>query len=449
MFSSFVFFYFTDPVLRAPTIGCMLMCVAASLIGVIVFIRKRSLLGEALSHATYPGVVLTTLLTARFTSTLEPLLPIIILVGAGITSLLGIWIMEIMERRMKVRYDSALCFILSSFFGIGITFASYIQFTHTSLYRQVQTYLYGQAATMTDLHIVIYSLLACLIITVIVLSYKEIQAVNFDRDFSKIVGIRTKLIDNVIFLLIILAIVIGIRSVGLILISGMLIAPAIAARQYTNTLSFMFLLAGTFGLFSGFLGMVFSVELSRIFTQVGATRSVSLATGPMIILVASSICILSLFFSPKKGLVLRYIRITFFRHECLLENILKSIWRLSCSGLAHISEIAKYQNISRLHLYILIYFLIKQGWLTKEKPCHYQLTQDGRQRAARIVRLHRLWEVYLVDYLGVGEEKVHPSAEEMEHIITPEIERTLTELMDDPKQDPHKQPIPPPQTILE
>lgn len=76
-------------------------------------------------------------------------------------------------------------------------------------------------------------------------------------------------------------------------------------------------------------------------------------------------------------------------------------------------------------------------------PSTYKLTKEGRLRAGKIIRFHRLWEVYLANYVGVGHERVHRNAEEMEHIITPELEQELTLLLNDPKLDPHAQPIPP------
>ena len=87
--------------------------------------------------------------------------------------------------------------------------------------------------------------------------------------------------------------------------------------------------------------------------------------------------------------------------------------------------------------------MVQNGWIEKKKGCCYSLTIDGRHRAAKIVRFHRLWEVYLANYLGIGGEKVHRNAEEMEHIITPDLERELTLLLKDPRQDPHQQFIPP------
>ena len=86
--------------------------------------------------------------------------------------------------------------------------------------------------------------------------------------------------------------------------------------------------------------------------------------------------------------------------------------------------------------------MAKNGWMKEVNGNCYQLTADGRGRAANIVRLHRLWEVYLANYLEVGGERVHRNAEEMEHILTPELEKELIRLLNDPKQDPHQQPIP-------
>ena len=263
------FQYFVDPVLRAPTIGSMLMCLSSSLIGVIVFIRKRSLLGEALSHASYPGVVLSVLVVAGLFPTLDEGIPVAVLVGAFISALLGLWVIDLMERRLKVKNDAALCFVLSSFFGVGILVASRIQVTHALWYKQIQIFLYGQAATMTDVHILIYGLLCFLTLATLFLLYHPIEAINFDRDFAKSVGIRVHQIDILLFLLLVLAIVIGIRCVGVVLMSGMLIAPSVAGRQFSHRLWIVFVLAGFFGLISGFLGNYLSVELPASLTHGG------------------------------------------------------------------------------------------------------------------------------------------------------------------------------------
>ena len=436
--------FFTDAVLRGPTIGSMLMCLGASLVGVIVFLRKQSLLGESLSHAAYPGVIMGVILAGLLgiDDQQEIFLTVLIMSGAAITALLGLWCIQLLESYLHVRSDSALCFILSAFFGIGLTLASQVQFSFSYLYRQAQIYLYGQAATMTDIHILVYGLLALLILFTIIFLFKEIQTITFNRDYAKSLGINVSYIDGVIFVLIVLAVVIGIRSVGVVLMSAMLISPAAAARQHTNKLSILFTLAGFFGLLSGYLGTYLSVATSHYIAQLYPSSRLALPTGPMIILVSSAICLLSLLFAPERGMFLRMFRIAQFRYRCMCENLLKAIWRFDSHKSVLFNQIAKHQTASKYYLRFVLWRLEKNGWVESSDKETYKLTKDGEVWAAKIVRLHRLWEVYLADYLGVGAEKVHVSAEEMEHIITPELERELTLLLKDPKRDPHHQPIP-------
>jgi manganese/zinc/iron transport system permease protein len=436
--------FFTDPILRAPTIGCMLMCIGASLMGVIVFLRKQSLVGEALSHAAYPGVIGGVLIAGMLSikESQEGLLSLCILIGAFLTSLAGLWMIQWLEKQFRVPSDAALCLVLSTFFGVGLTIASEVQFSYTSLYKQVLTYLYGQAATMTDVHIVIYGGLSFLIIAVIFLFYKEIQIITFDHAYAKSLGISVHWINSLLFVLVTLAVIIGIRSVGVVLMSAMLIAPPAAARQFTNRLSVLFLLSAFFGMVSGFFGNYLSIRMSDWLTIHDPSLHLILPTGPMIVLVASTICLLSLLFAPERGLLVRLCRASLFRYRCLVDNILKTVWRLNKEKSISFSEIMYYQSIPSLYLKFLLWRMERNGWMIKRSSNQFSLTEDGKHRAAKIVRLHRLWEVYLVNDLGLGAEHVHCSAEEMEHIITPAIEMQLTELLHDPKEDPHHQPIP-------
>ena len=437
--------YFCDPVLRAPTIGCMLMCLTAGLVGVLVFLRKQSLIGEALSHASYPGVIFGVLFTGIFfpLDYTDAIFSISILLGATLSALAGLWTIHFLETRMKVASDAALCFTLSSFFGIGLTMVSEVQFSFTTLYKRASIYLYGQAATMTDIHIYIYGFLALTVIFIIILFYSELQILTFDRAFAKSLGIHVHVMDVLIFTLLILAVIIGIRSVGVVLMSAMLIAPPVAARQFTNRLSHLFILSGLFGVISGFLGNYLSVEITTLLTNYIPQFKIVLPTGPMIVIVASCICFLSLLFAPERGFLLRAIRIGKFRYKCLCENLLKAIWRMGDQTVVCFDRLHEQQSCSKIYLNFALHRMVKNGWLKKTDNGLYQLTRDGQLRAAKIVRLHRLWEVYLVDYMGVGTEKVHRNAEEMEHIITPELEQQLMLLLNDPKYDPHHQPIPP------
>lgn len=408
--------FFTNPVLRAPTLTSMLMCFSSGLIGCLVFLQRRSLVGEALSHAAYPGVVISVAFASYLFPFSEKGAALSILLGAFITALLGLWVIDRMEKKLKISSDAALCFVLSIFFGVGVLIASRLQVTHALWFQQIQIFLFGQAATLVDAHIFLYGILACIILATIFFLFHFLRILNFDPDFAKTVGMPTFLIDGLVYLLLAVAIVVGMRSVGVVLMSAMLIAPAAAARQWTKHLGSFFTLSALFGMGAGFLGNAASVYLPLWVGQ----PHLSLATGPMIVLAALCICIVSFLFSPRRGVIVRMIRISRFRTTCLQENILKVL----------------YKGGSLRGKKILLWWMGVKG-LVKNN----QLTEEGKIRAEKLIRLHRLWEVYLV-HLGQGVERVHHNAEEMEHILTPEMEKELQYLLDHPEHDPHQQPIP-------
>lgn len=289
--------FFTDPVLRAPTIGTMLMCLSAGIIGCLVFLQRRSLVGEALSHATYPGVVLSVVFAALFFPYSDDGAAWLILLGAFLSGLLGLSVIGHLEKRLKISSDAALCFVLSIFFGVGVLIASRLQVTHALWFRQIQIYLFGQAATMVDSHIFLYGALAFGVLLAIVLLFRYLEILYFDPEFAKTLGMRTSLINGVIYALLVMAIVIGMRSVGVVLMSGMLIAPAAAARRWSKNLGSFFIISALFGMISGFLGNLFSVYIPRWVGQ----PNLPLATGPMIVLCAATLCLLTFFLRGRRA----------------------------------------------------------------------------------------------------------------------------------------------------
>lgn len=382
-----------DPLFLMPLIGVTLMSLSSALVGSVALVRRRALIGEALSHAAFPGVVLSSVLTSNLT-----------LFAAFVFALLGLFVIKRLEGKLKVKSDAALCFVLSIFLAFGVLFASVLQSKNPMAYKRSLSFLYGQATTMSMTHLVMYSALTACVILFLVFTYRRLEILNFDREFATVLGMRVRLLDGLTFFLIALAVVIGIRSVGVVLMSGMLIAPAVAARGWVNRFSHLFLLSGVFGLVSGLSGTLFSEHLPP---------------GPVILLFAAAICTITLL----KTAALRLSRIIAFRMECRLENALKLVWRYGPSDLG----------------FWVSYRLKQQGYLTRRGG---GLTPDGEKRAAFIVRLHRLWELYLTTEFGLSATKVHKSAEQMEHILTDELEERLTKHLLDPKSDPHKQPIP-------
>jgi manganese/zinc/iron transport system permease protein len=368
---------------------------------------------------------------------------IIVLFGAFLSCLAGMYIMEILKNRFRVSSDASLCFVLAAFFGIGITIVSLTQGSYPVLYKQMQSYLFGQAATMTDVHLYIYSALSLIVLIILLLFFRPIHLVLFDPQFAESIGVNCKRINLIILNLLVLSVVIGIRSVGVVLMSAMLIFPTVSARAWTNRFLPLLFIAGLFGLVSGYCGVFLSHEMSLFFAE--GNWTISFPTGPMIVMIAAIIFLFSQLFSPKSGLTVRAIRRLSFLLRCEQENLLKNMWKL-CSE--NQSSQITYQSISKLwhknkiFLRIVLKLLQNKGWLRQTGRALYELTPSGMLWGRKIIRLHRLWEVYLVECCGMAKERVHPSAEEMEHIITPEIEIELVKLLRDPEKDPHARPIP-------
>ena len=425
--------FFSHPVLRASTIGSMLMGLSAALIGGMILVQRRSLLGEALSHAAYPGVLLTPFFMLWFSLHSHKVVPALVFIGAFLTTWLGLVAIHRYEHRLKLSADAALALVSSLFLGLGILIASRLQFVDPLAYQQLQAFLYGQAATMTDGHLYLYTLLSCLCIGFVSCTFRQLELTFFDRQFAKSLPFKHRATHRFFTVLLLFVVIFGIHSVGIVLLSGMLVAPAIAARQLTDRLAHLLVISACFGIVSAFVGNVLALYLPSWFG-----KDFALPTGPMVILVAASLCVLTLLFAPKRGVLFRCLRILRFRFECLCENLLKALWKKQPLALTALTE---WQHCSFLLLRCALTRLKRKGWVEK-KQRGYCLTKRGAARATQLVRLHRLWELYLTSELHIHQDRVHRNAEEMEHILTPALERKLTQLLDNPEIDPHHQPIP-------
>ncbi len=398
-------------------IGTLLMSISSSLVGCIVLLRRRSLIGETLSHAAFPGILVGVFILSLMTSNASDWMFLAMTGGGFLFSLLGLKCVSWMETKWKVKSDSALTFVLAAFMGWGVLLASVLQKAHPIGYRQSLLYLYGQAATMTSDQALLYGSFASILSIFLVLFYSRIKLINFDSIFAQSLGLRYKPLETATFLLIVIAIILGIRSVGVVLMAGMLIGPAVAARPWSRRFSTMLVISSCFGLASALLGNILSFKLS--------SGQFTFPTGPMILLSSSFLCIVSLLIAPRSGLLVRLVQVQFFRFRCRMENGLKLVWKKPNLK----TELSPFIKLS----------LRMKGWISKEGA----LTPKGELAAQKIVRLHRLWEVYLVEYLGQNVEKVHRTAEELEHLFSPALEKELTLLLNNPLKDPHEQPIPP------
>ncbi|MFY7843151.1 MAG: metal ABC transporter permease [Rhabdochlamydiaceae bacterium] len=370
--------FFTDPLFRGPILASMFMCLTASLIGVLVFLRGRSLIGESLSHASYPGVVLAATILSSFKGLSFNQGIFWMFTGAGLSAFLGFVLIKRLEK-LNVYTDAALCFILSVFFGFGVLLSSRLQFLNSYWYKQSQTIIFGQTATMGDWYIFVYAILSCLVISFILIFFKSIKLFYFDPCFAKSIGFKHRLFDHLNLFLLLLAICVGMKSVGVVLMSGMLIAPCIAAKQFTNKLSILFFLTALIALISAFLGNYLSLMLP-VWLAKDSVSKISLPTGPMILLVASSFCFIGFILNPRSGLLKNWFSYNHLKIHYLKKIIIKNLYIKGPQGIRKLNQNL---GISYFFLAITAAYLITKKDLFSDLNGRLDLTEKGRESMKR------------------------------------------------------------------
>lgn len=265
-------------------LGTALLGLASGIAGTFAVLRKESLIGDGLSHAALPGVVIAFLLTGI--KDIE-----VLIAGAALSSIAAAWLITITVENSKIKFDGALATILSAFFGLGMVLLTYVQSLNNAGQAGLSKFIFGQAATILARDVYITSAAALIIIVLTALFWKELKLISFDVEYAKTLQIPVTFTLILYRSLLIMTIIIGIQSVGAILISSLLIAPAVGARQWTNKLGTMCILAGFFGMLSAMGGTIWSTSVQK------------LPTGPAIIVILSVIVLLSLIFAPNRGIL--------------------------------------------------------------------------------------------------------------------------------------------------
>ena len=220
---------------RTVALGCSLLGMVSGILGCFAVLRKQSLLGDAVSHASLPGVCLAFL----FTNVKETE---VLLFGALVTGVICIGLIQLIQNYTKIKFDSALALILSVFFGLGLVLLSYMNKLPGSNKSGLNKFIFGQASTFIERDVNVIFIAGIVLLAIIMLFWKEFKLVSFDSDFAKTLGFPSKKIEILISVLIVATVIIGIQAAGVILISAMLISPAVAARQWTDKLSVMVVL---------------------------------------------------------------------------------------------------------------------------------------------------------------------------------------------------------------
>ncbi len=360
---------FTDYTLRIVSIGAALLGITSGALGSFAVLRKQSLLGDSISHAALPGIVLAFILTGSKNS-------LILLMGAAIAGWIATLFILSIIRNTRITSDGAQGIILSVFFGLGLMLLTFVQSKPNAAQAGLDKYLFGQAAALLPEDIKTSAILGSISIVTLIVIWKELKLLTFDPGFGESLGFSSKLVDYLITALIVISIVTGLQTVGVILMSSMLIAPAAAARQWTNKLSSMVVLSSIFGAIAGIVGAVISCIVP------------DLPTGPSIVLSLTAIVIISLLFAPRRGLISSMIKRYENRFDFSQQKLLLSLWNLekkhNGEKRAHDSHTIGFTQKGIKNINTALSSLEQNDWVSKDERGLWSLTDTGRDRAKSI-----------------------------------------------------------------
>ncbi|MEA2563196.1 MAG: manganese/zinc/iron transport system permease protein [Acidobacteriota bacterium] len=413
---------------RNVLIGATLLGALGGTLGTFALLRRQSLLGDALAHAALPGVCIAYLITGTKS-------PLPLFLGALIAGLLGSLLILATVRWSRIKEDSAIGIVLSVFFGIGIVLLTYIQKLPAGNQSGLDKFLFGQAATLVVEDLQVMAVLGAIVIAFVLIFYKEFKLLSFDREFGSSLGLPMRWMEVLLTLLLVVVVVVGLQTVGVVLIVAALITPAAAARQWTDRLGAMLLLSAGIGATAGAAGSLVSASMAK------------LPTGPVIVLVSSSVLIVSLLLAPQRGILWARLRERQVAERIRRENLLKDLYMLgerkadwqTALTWPHLMGV---RGQTGRELARNARPLVAEG-LAERDGDTLRLTDAGRGEAEQVVRKHRIWEVYLSRRLELPSDHVHRDAEAMEHALTEAAVTELEEALGFPTVDPHGSRIPP------
>lgn len=363
--------FLSNYTVRTVALAATLLGISSGVLGSFAVLRKQSLLGDALSHAALPGLAIAFLLTGNCAP--SAMLPAALLSGA-LASLLLLLIVG----QSRLKSDAALGIILSTFFAFGLVLMSFISKSNNVNQGCIRSFLFGQVAatTMQDVRLMFFITITAL--TLIAMFWKEFKLMSFDKDYAASLGLPIVMLDILMTSMVALAIVVGLKLVGVVLMAAMLIAPAVAARQWSKNLEQMLLLAALFGVISGLSGTILSSSYR------------GLATGPLIVISASLILIASLLFAPERGLVSEWQQARRNKQNLKRKRVLLDLYSLAKShnDPNYLSEAGMLQSYYGLNPNYSMQKLLTEGLVERQKHMseegwHYRLSSKGYQEAQK------------------------------------------------------------------
>lgn len=404
---------FVRAIIASCSVG--LLC---GMLGPFIVLRNMSLIGDALSHAVLPGIVVAFLLFDYNTFGF-----FLGAVGAGMVSAISItWI----QQNLPTKNDAAIGIIYTMMFALGVMGISKLSKEHGA-HIDLKDFLFGNVLGVADSDLVMTIGITLFALAAVVLLYRPLFLSTFQPTIARAMGIRTRLLHYFLMLLLSFAVVASLQTVGVILVVSLLIAPTSAALLLSNRLVYVITLSAAIGFFASIVGMFGAIQLDT-------------TPGPAMAVVAGIVFLLSALFAPQYGLVSKRIQRFRLKNKILEEDVMKQA--LKIDGALKLHDISHRLHTSAWRLRSVLKKLEKKKLLAFQTKELFDLTAAGEKRAQQLVRAHRLWETYLVNQVGLSADQIHEDAERYEHLLSKEMLDEVDQELGFPDIDPHGSPIP-------
>jgi len=431
---------------RVVVIATSLLGLAAGAIGSFTLLRRRALMGDALSHAMLPGIGLAFLIAPALGLDAKSL-PVL-LGGAGVSGLVGTLAILVIRHQTRLKEDAALGIVLSVFFGAGLAILGLVQQTSGGHAAGLESFIYGKTASITTQDAVWIATTAVFTLFALVILLKELTLLCFDEGYAAARGFSVIALDIALMVSVVLITVVGLQAVGLILMIALLVIPASSSRFWTNRIGTMLWLSAVIGACSCLIGAIISATIA------------DLPSGATIVLVAAGIFFFSMLFGTERGMAIRRFHRYAMNRKTDRQHVLRGLYEIieaypasSSQGAGRLSngnssddeslgapvnvdsdagvsftKLLALRSWSPTRLKNELRRCAANGLITRQNDT-IRLTAAGWKAANQATREHRLWELYLITHADVAPGRVDRDAERIEHVLEPEMIAELEELL--------------------
>ena len=434
-----------------------LAAMSCALPGAWLFLRRQSLLGDALSHSILPGIVLAylamhSLEQLDWITTDSGFRTLVLFLGAAVSGVLSVMATELIQRWGRLDRGAAMGVVFTTMFAFGLLLIRmFADKTHVDpgcvLYGSLETSALiplsksisiPHAAAMNGAMLAINGIL-------VIAFFKELRLSTFDPGLATAVGLRADWIQLALLSMTAATLVAAFESVGAILVIAMLIVPSATARLLTDRLGVMLILSLMIAALSALLGHIAALTLPPIlFSRLGYPDVRDASTAGMMAVAAGALFVLAILGSPRHGVIRRVIDRIRLQVRIAGEDLLGILYRRDEVALAE--TVATPETVPNPLLRTWVTWLARRhlhrhGLITATTSVN-QLTDKGRTLAQNLVRSHRLWESYMARHFDLPGDHLHATAEQVEHFLCQQLQTDLAKELDQPALDPHGKAIP-------